>query len=105
MDELQKASFQIIAAVGMARSSYIEAVGAAKDGDFARADELMKAGDEQYLKGHDAHTELIQREASGDPVHMTLIITHAEDQLMSAEGFKIVATELIDVYRRIDAQA
>ncbi len=103
MDELQKASFQIIAAVGMARSSYIEAVAAAKTGDFDKAEELMKAGDEQFLKGHDAHTELIQREAGGDPVNMTLIITHAEDQLMSAESFKIVATELIDVYRHINA--
>ena len=65
MDELQKASFQIIAAVGMARSSYIEAVAAAKTGDFDKAEELMKAGDEQILKGHDAHTELIQREAGG----------------------------------------
>ena len=32
---------------------------------------------------------------------MTLIITHAEDQLMAAESFKIVALELIDVYRRL----
>lgn len=105
MDELQKASFQIIAAVGMARSSYIEAVGAAKEGDFDKAAELMKTGDEQFLKGHDAHTELIQREAGGDPVNMTLIITHAEDQLMSAESFKIVATELIDVYRHMGEKA
>ena len=43
MDELVRTSFQIIAAVGGARSSYVEAVAAAKAGDFERADELMKA--------------------------------------------------------------
>ena len=105
MDELVRTSFQIIAAVGGARSSYVEAVAAAKAGDFERADELMKAGDESFLGGHDAHTSLIQREAAGDPVHMTLMITHAEDQLMAAESFKIVAAELIDVYRRMEKDA
>ena len=101
MDELVRTSFQIIAAVGGARSSYVEAVAAAKAGDFERADELMRAGDESFLGGHDAHTSLIQREAAGDPVNMTLMITHAEDQLMAAESFKIVALELIDIYRRL----
>ncbi|OUO19048.1 PTS lactose/cellobiose transporter subunit IIA [Collinsella sp. An307] len=105
MDELVRTSFQIIAAVGGARSSYVEAVAAAKAGDFERADELMKAGDESFLGGHDAHTSLIQREAAGDPVNMTLMITHAEDQLMAAESFKIVAAELIDVYRRMEKDA
>lgn len=104
MDELVQVSFKIIAAVGGARSLYVEAVKAAKEGDFDHAEELMKQGDESFLGGHDAHTELIQREAAGDPVNMTLIITHAEDQLMAAESFKLVATELIDVYRHM-AQA
>ena len=101
MDELVRTSFQIIAAVGGARSCYVEAVDAAKKGDFEKAEELMKKGDESFLTGHDAHTGLIQKEAGGDPVHMTLMITHAEDQLMAAETFKIVATELIDVYRHM----
>lgn len=101
MDELVRTSFQIIAAVGGARSCYVEAVDAAKKGDFDKADELMKKGDESFLAGHDAHTGLIQKEAGGDPVNMTLMITHAEDQLMAAETFKIVATELIDVYRHM----
>ena len=32
---------------------------------------------------------------------VNLLILHAEDQLMSAEGFKIIAQEFIDVYRRM----
>ncbi|MDO4428789.1 MAG: PTS lactose/cellobiose transporter subunit IIA [Atopobiaceae bacterium] len=101
MDELMRVSVQIIAAVGGARSSYVEAVKAAKNGDFDAADELIKKGDEDFIEGHNAHNGLIQQEASGNPVDMTLIITHAEDQLMAAESFKIVALELIDIYRRL----
>ena len=99
MGELERISFRIIAAVGGARSSYIEAMRAARAGDLERADALIKQGDESFLGGHDAHTELIQREAGGDPVQMNLMITHAEDQLMSAETIKIVALELIELYR------
>lgn len=101
MDELVRVGFQIIAAVGAARSRYVEAIHAAKEGDFEGAVALVKKGDESALAGHDAHTQLIQREAGGDPVSMTLMLTHAEDQLMSAELFKLVTLELIDVYRRV----
>lgn len=104
-EELAMTAFRIIAAVGSARSSYIEAIHAAKDGDFERADELMKEGGEMFLEGHDVHTELVQREAQGDPVVCTLMLTHAEDQLMSAESFKIIAEEMIDLCRRIDIKS
>ena len=32
-----------------------------------------------------------------------MILIHAEDQLMSAEGFKIIAEEMIASYEQIDA--
>ncbi|MBQ1914169.1 MAG: PTS lactose/cellobiose transporter subunit IIA, partial [Selenomonadaceae bacterium] len=33
---------------------------------------------------------------------LPLLIIHAEDQLMSAEAFKILAQEFIDVYKRVE---
>lgn len=100
-EELAATSFKIIAAVGSARSTYIEAVDAAKEGDFERSEKLIAAADACFLEGHDAHTNLVQREAAGDTVSMTLMLAHAEDQLMAAESFKIVAQQLIDLYRRL----
>lgn len=104
-EELAMTSFRIIAAVGSARSSYIEAIHAAKDGDFDRAETLMREGGEFFLEGHDAHTEMVQQEAAGNPIAMSLMLTHAEDQLMSAESFKIIAEELIDLCGRIDIKS
>ncbi len=100
-DELVQASFQIIAVVGTARSCYIEAIGAAKRGEYEEAFRLIDQGEEAFGKGHELHTGLLKCEASGDPVAMTLMLTHAEDQLMSAESFGILAHEFIDVYRAI----
>lgn len=100
---LEMVCFQIISNVGGARSSYIEAIQKAKQGDFEGAEACVKAGQEQFLKGHEAHFELIQREAKGENVGGSLILVHAEDQLMSAEKFKIIAEEMIACYKRIVA--
>lgn len=104
-DDIIALSFQIIAAVGTARSRYIEAIHAARGGDFAKAEQLMAAGNECFSQGHAVHTGLIQREADGDPCMMTLMLTHAEDQLMSAEGFGIIASEFIETHRALQGQA
>lgn len=100
---LEMICFQIISGVGAARSSYIEAIQKAKQGDFEGAESCIEAGQKQFLAGHEAHFELIQKEASGEAVGGSLILVHAEDQLMSAEGFKIIAEEMIACYRRIIA--
>ena len=101
MEELSMAAMQIISNVGTARSSYIEAIQEAKKGNYENAEAIIKEGDEAFAEGHDAHLKLLQQEAEGKQVVMLLIL-HAEDQLMSAEGFKIIATELIDVYKRLN---
>lgn len=99
MEGLELAAFQIISAVGSARSCYIEAIQKAKSGEFEEADKLIDEGDEVFCEGHHAHTDLLQKEASGESEGLNLLILHAEDQLMSAEAFKIIALEFIDVYK------
>ncbi|MCI5774827.1 MAG: PTS lactose/cellobiose transporter subunit IIA, partial [Erysipelotrichaceae bacterium] len=58
-------------------------------------------GEKVFVEGHHAHAQLIQQEAAGDHVNFHLLLMHAEDQLMSAEGFKTVAVEFIDLYEKI----
>ncbi len=101
MEGLELAAFQIISAVGTARSCYIEAIQKAKKGQFDEAQKLIAEGDDAFNEGHTAHTGLLQNEASGEQQGINLLILHAEDQLMSAEGFKIIALEFIDVYKKL----
>lgn len=101
VEGLEMICFQIISNVGAARSSYIEAIQRAKAGDFDGAVRCIEEGQKQFLVGHEAHFQLIQKEAAGESVGGSLILVHAEDQLMSAESFKIIAEEMIANYRRI----
>lgn len=98
MDGIELISFQIISAVGTARSMYIEAIQKAKEGKIEEAHALLKEGEEIFTQGHTAHAELIQKEANGETNQITLLLMHAEDQLMSAEAFNIIAKEFIDLY-------
>lgn len=101
MEGLELTCFQIISSVGMARSLFIEAIQEAKAGNFDVAEQKINEGNENFTTGHHAHAQLIQQEASGEVTQMTLLLTHAEDQLMSAEAFKILAQEFIDLYKEI----
>lgn len=101
MEGLELISFQIISAVGTARSYYIEAIREAKEGNFQQAEAYLDEGKKIFVEGHHAHTDLIQQEANGNKVDFQLLLMHAEDQLMSAEAFGILAEEFIDVYKAI----
>lgn len=100
--DIELIAFRIISGVGSARSYYIEAIAAAKAGDFERAEKLIQQGEENFAEGHHAHQQLMEAENKGENV-ATLLVLHAEDQLMSAEAFKTVANEFIDSYKRIVA--
>ena len=102
MEGLELVSFQIISAVGTARSMYIEAIEEAKNGDIEKARELIAEGEKIFTEGHSAHAGLIQQEAAGNPVQMQLLLTHAEDQLMSAEAFGILSKQFVDMYEIVN---
>lgn len=93
--------FQMITAAGTSKSDYVEALEAAKAGDWDKSEELIKHGDQEFNAGHRLHTDLVQREASGEPVTVTLLLAHVEDQMMAAETIKLLILQLIDVYRKI----
>lgn len=101
MEGLELICFQIISHVGSARSCYIEAIHMARNRKFKEAEDCIAQGKGQFTEGHHAHATLISTEASGTQTSISLLLIHAEDQLMSAEAFGILAEEFIEVYRQI----
>lgn len=100
-EDLEMTIFSIISAVGTARSMYIEAIHLAKDGKFDEAEQMVKDAQDVFVEGHHAHAALIQRAAAGESIDASMLLMHAEDQLMSAEGFGILADEFISVYKKM----
>lgn len=104
MDGIELVCFEIISNVGLARSLFIEAIQSAKEGDFDQAYKLIEQGNEAFVKGHHSHVNLIQNEAKGEKTEIVLLLLHAEDQLMSAEAFGILANEFVDLYKKIESK-
>lgn len=89
---------------GDAKSSAMEAIYAAKAGNFDEAEEKLNDSDEALGNAHKSQTSLLTQEASGDSVELSLLLVHGQDHLMNAITFKDLAQELIDVYRKLDGQ-
>lgn len=103
-EEMITTCFEIVAAVGAAKSSYINAVNLAKQGDFEGAEKSVAEGDDAYKEGHEHHMAILQKDAADQNTEFSLILMHAEDQMMAAETFRVMAEDFIDVYRRIDVR-
>ena len=101
MEGLEQICFRIISAVGMAKSSYVEAMRAAAGGDYELSGQKMKEGDEFYAQGHDVHMELLSKEAGGEKIEVGIILMHSEDQMMAAETVRLMAEENIKMSKRI----
>ncbi|MGG7056961.1 PTS lactose/cellobiose transporter subunit IIA [Clostridium nigeriense] len=102
MENLELICFEIISSVGMARGSFIEAIDLANEGNFDGAKDKILEGDNYFSSGHSAHMKLIQQEAEGNNTEFALLLIHAEDQLMSAESFKILAEKFIALNKKIE---
>lgn len=103
MDEkMEQACFSIISTVGIAKSLFIESITCARNKEYDKAYELIKEGEKVFASGHDTHLDLIKEEASGNNLNLSLLLVHAEDQLMNADTFKILALEFIELYKKVE---
>lgn len=99
MDGIELIAFEIISNVGMAKSLCIEALRDVRVGKYDESERKLKEASEFMANGHHAHASLIHKEATGEKVDVSLILMHAEDQMMSAEVIKSLAEEMIEMYK------
>ena len=100
-EELEMKCCSLIAQVGDARSSYVEAVRKASEGKLDEAEVLMKNGHTAYVYGHKIHAELMMLHTAAEDHTYDLLLMHAEDQMMSAETVEIMADQFIRLYQKL----
>jgi PTS system cellobiose-specific IIA component len=101
MEGMEMISFQMVSSAGSARSCFIKAIHKARAGNFDEAKELIEEGQKIYTEGHQVHVGLIQKAAAGEITGLELPLVYAEDLLINAESFGILAEELIETLRLI----
>ncbi|MGX7200091.1 PTS lactose/cellobiose transporter subunit IIA [Enterococcus nangangensis] len=92
----------LIMNAGNAKSDAMEAIHAAKAGDFTLADQKVADAEQALVLAHHSQTGMLTQEAQGNHVPVTLLTVHSQDHLMTAIAFCDLAKEIIDLYRRLD---
>ncbi|WP_024615940.1 PTS lactose/cellobiose transporter subunit IIA [Clostridium sp. Ade.TY] len=87
---------------GDAKSNAMEAIKAAKDGEFELAESKISAAEDSLVKAHHSQTQMLTQEAQGNKAEVSLLMVHGQDHLMTSIAFTDLAKEIIDVYKRID---
>ena len=101
MEGIQEYIFKLILHGGNGRSSAMEAIAAAKSGNFSEAREKLTQAAEELNAAHHIQTSLIQGEIRGESTEISLLMIHAQDHLMNAMTVKDLAVEIIELYQRI----
>ncbi|KAF1299480.1 PTS mannose transporter subunit IIA [Enterococcus sp. JM4C] len=100
--ETLQAIMGLIIHAGNAKSEAMEAIQAAKTGDFFLADSKVKLAEEALVEAHHAQTGLLTKEAQGETMQVTLLTVHSQDHLMTAIAFTDLTKEIIDLYKHVD---
>lgn len=97
---LEEIITELVVNGGDAKSKAIQAIRAAKIGDFETADLKIKEANASLLKAHEFQTEIIQAETRGESRdNISLLMVHGQDHLMNAITTKDLAIEMIDMYK------
>ena len=102
MDGIELIAFNIISNVGTAKSMGIQALIKGREGKEKEAEKLLEEAVSFLKEGHKSHAQLIQEEAKGNKQELSLILMHAEDQLMASEIILSLAKEMLYMQTEIN---
>jgi PTS system cellobiose-specific IIA component len=99
--DIEQIIMNIIIQSGEARGYAHEALNKANEGDFIDANELMEKSNSAIGEAHKVQTSLLQKEASGDKLEITILFVHAQDHLMTSITEKNLIAEIIELRKKM----
>ena len=96
--KLSECAMQIVTYAGCAKSCYMQALQEAKKGNWELVEPRIKEGEQFYRQAHEQHGESLLKEVNTLEPQITLLMSHAEDQIMAAELVRVLVEELIEIY-------
>ena len=100
-EDLVQPSMAIITAAGDGRRLVFKAADAMAEGDYDLAVSLVDQGQARLRDAHRVHTDCIQA-AAVQSVPYSLLFTHAEDTLMTANSELRLVKRLMTVFQSLD---
>ncbi len=96
MNEVEK--FRLILHGGDGQSCAVEAISAAKHGDYSLAHQKLKESTDAILMAHQSQLSLLQKETDGEMMNVSCLLVHAQRNLLKTLTVKNLATEFVKLY-------
>lgn len=99
----EESAMAIIASAGDAKGYAFEALTAAENGEFEKADSLLKQARETSTPAHKVQMDMIVDYANGDDKgEVDILMVHAQDHLMTSILAQELIEEIIKLCKKID---
>lgn len=98
VEEISLKAMEIITYAGLAKSNYLMALKDYKAGKKEEAYKKLEEGSLEFAKAHEVHIKILSDEMEKLESQVSLLLVHAEDQLMGAENIRLLVEELIEIY-------
>lgn len=101
MENYEETIFKIIVYAGEGKGFSYDALVAAEEGHFDEVTHCFEQADAAFTKAHKIQTEIIQAETRGEGEPVSLLMVHAQDQLMTAMESRTLIEHLVSLQKQI----
>lgn len=99
--DINVVAMEVIMNAGDGRDKVDEALTAIAKGQLDKAEALLVEAEALVVKAHNAQTEVIQRQVSGEDMEYSLLFVHAQDTIMTINTELRIAQKLIPIIRML----
>ena len=98
--DMESTVMELIINAGEARSYAMQALRAAKQGDWNLVDEQLTEASAASKRAHDVQTMLIGMDEGCGKIPVNLVMVHAQDHIMTSMLAREMIEELIEIHRQ-----
>ncbi|QOL15560.1 PTS lactose/cellobiose transporter subunit IIA [Dickeya dianthicola] len=103
--DMESTVMELIINAGEARSCAMQALRAAKQGDWAEVDAQLAESSAASKRAHGVQTMLIGMDEGCGKIPVNLIIVHAQDHIMTSMLAREIIEELINIHRQLQTKS
>jgi len=104
IQDMEETVMELIINAGESRSCAMQALYAAKAGNWDEVDGLLAESTAASKRAHKVQTALIGMDEGAGKVPVNLIMVHAQDHIMTSMLARELIEELIAVHKKLQAQ-
>ena len=94
-------AMEVIMNAGDGRDKVDQALDEIAGGDFARAEALLGEAETFIVKAHNAQTDVIQSQVSGETMEYSLLFIHAQDTIMTITTELRMAKKMLLIFKKL----